>query len=80
MVDVAANMGVDRGQCLAEFGRCWWLVGGQQWCQEPVVDLGVEDRDALAVGGQVVGVGVGDELGLTMGTTVVGLGVRWASL
>ncbi len=44
------------------------------------MDLGVEDRDALAVGGQVVGVGVGDELGLTMGTTVVGLGVRWASL
>ena len=48
MVDVAANMGVDGGQCLAELGRCRWLVGGQQWSQEPVVDLGVEDRDALA--------------------------------
>ena len=36
------------------------LVGGQQWPQEPVVQLGVEDRGAEAVRGQDVVVGVLD--------------------
>lgn len=30
--------------------------------EDPVVDLGVEQRDALTVGGQVVGVGSGTSL------------------
>jgi hypothetical protein len=34
-------------------------MGGQQRLQEPDVDLGVEDRDPLPVGGQDVGVGLG---------------------
>ena len=33
-------------------------MGGQQRLQEPDVDLGVEDRDPLPVGGQDVGVGL----------------------
>ena len=33
-------------------------MGGQQRLQEPGVDLGVEDRNPLPVGGQDVGVGL----------------------
>src|SRR6266516_5816260 len=36
------------------------MVGGGQRSEQAVVDLGVEDRQALAVGGQDVGVGVFD--------------------
>jgi hypothetical protein len=58
VVDVAADVAVDGGQGVAEFGRCGWAVGAQQRSEQPVVEFGVEDRDALAVRGQVVGVGV----------------------
>ena len=34
-----------------------WLVGGQQWAQQPVVDFGVEDRKPQAVAGEPVAVG-----------------------
>jgi hypothetical protein len=42
---VAADVLVDGAERGSEFGRSLGLVGGQQWAQEPVVDLGVEDRD-----------------------------------
>ena len=34
---------------------CWRCVGCQEGSQEPVVDLGVEQGDALALGGDCVG-------------------------
>jgi hypothetical protein len=40
----------------------WWrlgLAGGEQGFEDAVVDLGVEDREAEAVAGQVIGVCVG---------------------
>ncbi len=39
-------------------GGCWRLVGGGERDEQPVVDLGVEDGDADAVGGEGVAVGV----------------------
>ena len=51
---------VDGAQGGAEFGRGLGLVGGQERAQEPVVQLGVEDRDLEPVGGQDVAVGVLD--------------------
>jgi hypothetical protein len=33
-----------------DLGRCWWLVGLEHRSEDPVADLGVEDRDAEAVG------------------------------
>jgi len=41
---------VDGAQRGPEFSRGLGLVGGQERAQEPVVQLGVEDRDADAVG------------------------------
>jgi hypothetical protein len=50
--DVVLDVGVDSAQGCAEFGWGLGLVGGQQGAQEPVVELGVEDRGAQAVRGQ----------------------------
>ena len=51
MVAVAADVSVDHAHCVAEFDRSRWSVGGDQQPEEMVVDPGVEDRHALAVGG-----------------------------
>ena len=51
------------------------LVGGGEWDEEPVVDLGVEDGDADAVRGEGVAVGVReavDESGQAEAAEVVG--------
>ena len=48
---------VDAFEGVAEVRGCGRSVSGQQWSQELVVHLGVEDRDALAVVGEDVGVG-----------------------
>jgi hypothetical protein len=58
--DVVLDVAVDHGQRLAQ---SWWglrLVGGGEGSEQAVVELGVEDCRALAVGGQYVGVGVLD--------------------
>src|SRR5271169_2099117 len=60
MGDVVLDVVVDGAQGVPELGGCLGLAGGQQGPQEPVVDLGVEDRGADAVGGQDVVVGAGD--------------------
>jgi len=52
--DVVLDVGVDSAQGCPEFGWGLGLVGGQQRPQEPVVQLGVEDRGATAVRGQDV--------------------------
>ena len=51
-------MPVEGGECGAEFDWCWWLVCGEEWAEEPVVDFGVEDGHPLPVGGQGVSVGM----------------------
>ena len=56
-------------------GGAWGLVGGQQWAEEPVVELGVEDGDLDPVGGQHVVVGVldaADQAGDAQPAQVVG--------
>ena len=62
----------------AELGRGLGLPGGEQRGEDPVVDLGVEDGEGQAVGGQVVGVGVrapGDQpVAAQPGQVVGGLG------
>ncbi len=60
MVGVVADDLVDGGQGASELDGCRWLVaGGDEGPQESAVDLGVEDGDADAFGGEHVGVGVG---------------------
>jgi hypothetical protein len=49
--DVGAYVLVDGVQDGAESGWGLGLVGGQQWAQQPVVELGVEDGDLDPVGG-----------------------------
>jgi hypothetical protein len=49
---------VEHFQRLPDRQRCGWLVRGDQWSQQPVVDFGVEDGEALPVVGEDVGVGV----------------------
>src|SRR5215207_1812313 len=60
------NAGVRRsggwsdGHGASELDRCGWLIGGgEEGSQDPVVNFGVEDGDANAVGGEGVGVGLG---------------------
>lgn len=53
-------MTVDGAESVAEFGRGLGLVGSYERTQEPVVDLGVEDREAQAVRGQCIPVPVRD--------------------
>jgi hypothetical protein len=59
-VDVFIDMAVDDGQRLAQCGRGLWLVSGGEGSEQAVAELGVEDGEALPVGGQHVGVGVLD--------------------
>jgi hypothetical protein len=47
-------------QGLPEFGWRLGLVGGHERAEQPVVELGVEDGELDAVGGQEVGVGALD--------------------
>jgi hypothetical protein len=47
---------VDGCQRAAQLYRGGWSVGGDEWSQHSVVDLGVEDCDSLSVGSQVIGV------------------------
>ena len=58
-VDVVGDGVVEHFQGLSD--RQWrgWLVGGEQWPEEPVVEFGVEDREALPVVGEDVGVRMG---------------------
>lgn len=48
-------VGIDGAQRVSECGWCLWLVGGKQRPYQPVVELGVEDRHALPVGGEAAG-------------------------
>src|SRR5215211_2871269 len=50
------DVSVDGCQRTAQLYRGRWSVGGDEWSQYPVVDLGVEDCDSLSVGCQVIGV------------------------
>ncbi len=52
-------MSVDGVQGLAKLQRCWWAVGGHERAQQPVVEFGVEDGEALAGWGEVVDVAAG---------------------
>ena len=47
---------VDGGQGLSERVRCRWGVGSEQRSEQALVELAVEDRDSLSLGGQDVGV------------------------
>jgi hypothetical protein len=47
---------IDGGERVAQWRRCRELVGGKQGSEQPLLELAVEDRDALALGGQDVGV------------------------
>jgi hypothetical protein len=58
LVDSVVDVLVDGRQGAADFQGCGQGVGGDQRPEESVVDLGVEDRHALPLGGQVVGVGL----------------------
>jgi hypothetical protein len=51
---------VEGAQGLPDGQRSGWAVCGQQRAEQPVVHLGVEDREALPVRGEDVGVGVLD--------------------
>jgi hypothetical protein len=43
---------------VVELERCLRLAGREKRGDDPVVDLGVEDRELKAVGDQVIGAGV----------------------
>ena len=58
MGEVVGDGPVQGSQALPDGERCGGLIGGQQRAQDPVPNLGVEDREALPIGGQDVGVGV----------------------
>lgn len=73
--DVVVDVLVDGPERGAQGRWCLGLVGGEQRAQQPVVQLGVEDRAADAVGGQDVAVGPldpGDDPGKAESAQVVG--------
>ena len=57
---VVGDSPVEGAQGLPDGQRSRWAVCGQQRAEQPVVHLGVEDREALPVRGEDVGVGVLD--------------------
>src|SRR6266508_3598592 len=59
VADVVADGLVDDSQGVTQGWWRRWAIRGQQWGQEPVVELGVEDREASALGGEHVGVAAG---------------------
>src|SRR6266516_8164822 len=52
VVDVVADGLVNHLECVAELWRRWRGVGGQQGDQQPVVDLGVKQREPHPVAGE----------------------------
>ena len=58
LADVVIDVMVDHPEGLSEGEGCGWVVGGEQWSQESVVEFGIEDRDSLALVGADVGIGV----------------------
>src|SRR5262245_34732628 len=60
--DVVGDGVVDDGEGAADFDGGGRLVGVEEGAEESSVDLGVEDGDPLAFGGEGVGVGVGEAL------------------
>jgi len=50
LVDVLVDGGGERCQRAADFDGCGWLVGVWERPEEPVLELGVEHRDADAFG------------------------------
>ena len=61
-VGVVVDGGFEGAEGAADLDRGGWFVGVEQWAQEPVLELGVEDGDADAVGGEDVGVAVWEAL------------------
>src|SRR6266704_2711654 len=59
LADVVADGLVDDPQGITQGWWRRWAICGQEWGQEPVVELGVEDREAPALGGEHVGVAAG---------------------
>src|SRR6266498_191579 len=59
LADVVADGLVDDPQGITQGWWRRWAIRGQEWGQEPVVELGVEDREAPALGGEHVGVAAG---------------------
>ena len=59
LVDVVGDGVIKNFERLPDLQRSWWCVRRQYWSEQPVMNLGVEDREALAVVGEAVGVGMG---------------------
>src|ERR1019366_8642538 len=75
-IDVAAHVPVDSGQSVAELGRCWRGVGGEQRAGQTVGDPGVEDRGALPLWGREGGVGSLDTFDEPVETQAVPVGCQ----
>ena len=60
--DVVIDVVVEGAECLSELEGCLRLVGGGQRNEQSVVDLGVGDGDADAVGGEGIAVGVRESM------------------
>src|SRR2546421_2033790 len=86
--DAAGDLTIDDAKGGAERGRSLGLVARHERAQDPVVDLGVEDREPQAVGGegmQVAARDPGDQaVAGQAGEIVAGLAASstrpWASL
>ena len=55
--DVVAEDALDSGECVAKFDRCRGLVYLEERPEQSCVELGIEDGDADALGGEGVAVG-----------------------
>ena len=56
--EVVGDGPIEGSQALPDGERCRDLISREQRAEHPVPDLGVEDREALPIGGEDIGVGV----------------------
>ena len=65
-MDVFGDGAFEGGERIADLDAGGWLVGVQEWAQEPVLKLGVEHGDADALAGELVGVAAREALDETV--------------
>jgi hypothetical protein len=80
VVNVVVDLPIDDAQGVAKLEWSWWPISGQQGAEQPVVELGVEDRHLDALGGEHVAIGPLDAADQALEPQPAKVVVIWALL